>query len=443
MIKLARSASCIFSLKLMAYSVASLAIDGVNVGSHLSTGPNSSHFSLYAGTHNPAMAPLVVPADERFRFSYFPSISTSVEIGDVENFADDLDELIDLLDDPDSNTEPVDQVLDRFNTVLARMGEDGYIKNSTNIGLPLAPFYFRVGVVPGTFFVDINQGIQVSASVLDDTLSFNEPLQTFTTDTSIYLKSGIETKYTFGYGQHFEGLEKYMPMKGKLYAGAKLNIYQIELSKQITRLEDLDGEEVADVLEDEYDKNLNSNTGVGIDLGLTWDADWYRLGLRLDNINSPSFEYGDVGKNCESLQENTIERNSCEVSRSFIADGRLKGSEKHTKHALLRVDGLMQITDRWFVSSALDIAEYDDIVGYENQWFNLAMSYDPVSNYIPAARIGYQTNLTGTELSSYTFGVTFLKSLNLDFEMSPETAELDGDSAPRKFGFSLSVTESF
>ncbi|MFL0809992.1 MAG: conjugal transfer protein TraF [Agarilytica sp.] len=428
---------------MMFCSAVSFAVDGINPGPNLTTGPSSNHFSLYAASYNPAMAPLVVPADERFRFSYLPSISIGVEIGDVANFADDLDELIDLIETPESNTEPVNEVLDRFNAVLARMGQDGYIKNSANVGLPGAPFYFRSEGLQGTLFFDVNQGYQASVSVLDDTLSFNEPLQTFTTDTSIYLKSGIETKYTVGYGRQIDPVPSFIPLAGKLYAGAKLNFYQIELSKQVTRLEDLDGEEVSDVIKDEYDKNLNSSSNIGIDVGLLWDADWYQLGVRLDNINSPAFEYGDIGTNCDDLDENTIERNSCEVSRSFIADGRLKGSEKHTKHALLRVDGMLQVSDRWFVSSGLDLAEYDDIVGYENQWLNLAMSYESVSYYVPSARVGYQMNLAGTKLSSYTMGFTFFKTMSLDFEMSSESAEVDGNSAPRRFGFSLAFTEHF
>lgn len=424
-------------------SVQAFAVDGVNSGSSLTTGPSSSHFSMSSAMRNPAMAPLMVPEGERWRLNYLPSISLAVEIGDVENFADDLDELIDLIEDPSTNQDSADETLDRFNAVLVRMGEDGYIKQSVNLSVPITPAYFRSKSGASTFFMDLNIGAQASLQVIDQILRLDGQNQNFTTDTAIYFKSGIENKLSFGYGRQVLGSNKRLKGKGKLYAGVKLNLIQLELSKQVTRLEDLDGKEVSDVIKDEYDNNLKSNTGFGIDVGLVWDADWYRAGFRIDNINSPEFSYGDIGVNCQSRAENTIERSSCEFSQSLIAAGRLKSSEKHTKHALMRVDGLLKITDRWFVSSSLDLAEYDDIVGFKNQWLTLAMAYETSGKLIPAPRIGYQENLAGTGLSSYTFGLTFFKCISLDFEWGTESTTVDGDSMPRRFGFSLAFEESF
>ena len=67
-----------------------LAVDGVNPGASLTTGVVPSQYSLAAAARNPAMAPLIVPEDERWRISYLPSISASLEIGDVQNFSDDV-----------------------------------------------------------------------------------------------------------------------------------------------------------------------------------------------------------------------------------------------------------------------------------------------------------------------------------------------------------------
>lgn len=424
-------------------SVQVFAVDGVNPGSSMTSGPSSNHFSISSSIQNPAMAPLMVPEGERWRINYLPSISSSTELGDVENFADDLDELVDLIDDPSTNTDSAEATLDRFNDVLVRMGKNGYIKQSINVSIPIAPAYYHSNSQEGTYFLDLNYGAQISLQVIDQVLRLDEQNQSFTTDTSIYVKSGIENKLSFGYGRQVFASNKRLSKWGKFYAGVKLNLIQLELSKQVTRLEDLDGEEVSDVIRDEYDKNLKSNTDFGVDVGLVWDAEWYRAGFRIDNLISPEFSYGDVGVNCTSRAENTIERSSCELSQSLIADGRLKASEKHKKHALMRVDGLLKITDRWFVSSALDLAEYDDIVGFENQWFNLAMSYDSDSLWVPSARIGYQENLVGTGLSSYTFGFTFFKCLSLDFEWGTESITVDGDSAPRRFGFAIAFAESF
>ncbi|MFL0801913.1 MAG: conjugal transfer protein TraF [Agarilytica sp.] len=419
------------------------AIDGVNSGSSLTTGPSSNHFSMASAIHNPAMAPLVVPENERWRINYLPSISLAVEVGDVENFADDLDELVDLLEDPNADISDPSVTLDRFNDVLVRMGREGYLKQSVNISVPITPAYYHAKEANGTFFADLNIGAQASVQVIDSALSIDEQNLGYATDTSLYVKSGIENKLSFGYGREVLSDHKWVKGKAKLFAGVKLNIIQLELSKQITRLDDLDGQEVSDVLKDEYDKNLKSNTGIGIDVGVVWDADWYRVGLHIDNLNSPDFSYGDIGVNCDDLDVGTIERNSCEVTRTFVADGRIRSGEKHTKHAITRVDGLLHLTDRWGVTAALDLATYDDIVGFENQWLNLATTYTPKTSVIPAVRVGYQSNMAGTELAAYTFGFTFFKSVSLDFEWGTESVEVDGESVPRRLGASLAFEESF
>ncbi len=418
------------------------AVDGVNSGASMTTGAVPSHYSLAAAARNPAMAPLIVPEDERWRLSYLPSISASYEIGNVENFADDLEELIDIIDDP-SLVEDLESTRIRFNDVLVRMGQEGYIKNSVNVSIPVSPVYFDSGTLGGTIYMDVNYGAQVSLRVLDSPLTVNQTAQTLETDTSIYIKSGIETKISVGYGREVLEINDGFFGAGRLYAGAKVSLIELELSKQVTRIEDLNGEEVSDVIRDEYDNNLESNTNIGIDVGLLWDAGNYRVGLLLDNINSPSFDYGPVGENCEARTQGSVERSSCDYSEQLVADGRLDGRESHTKHALLRVNGLYKLSDRWHISGALDLAEYDDIVGDENQWFNVAMSYEAKSRYIPSPRIGYQSNLAGSEITSYTFGFTWLKCLSLDVEMSTDSVEIDGESAPRRAGLSLAFEESF
>jgi len=416
---------------------------GVNSGSSLTSGPSSSHFSIYAAANNPAMGSLMNPEDERWRISYLPSFAVNLELGDVDNFADDIDELIDIVEDPSSSGDSATEILNRFNDVLVRMGDQGYIKNSVSIHAPVAPLYYYSEDLQGTFFVDLSIEAQVGLRVLDAELSLDPVTQGFLTDTSLYLKSGIQKKLSLGYSREVFSDHHFIKDKGKLYAGATFSFVDMELSKQVTRIVDLDGAEVSDVLRDEYDNNLSSSTGFAIDVGLVWDAEWYRAGLTLENLNSPEFDYGDIGTNCNDRPENTIERNSCEVARSFIDQGRITATETHTQHALLRVDGLVKITDRWFVSGAMDMAEYDDFVGFENQWLNIATSYETEGMWVPSARLGYQKNLTGAELSSFTFGFTFFKSVSLDFEWSPDSVDVDGDSAPRRVGFALGFEEKF
>ncbi len=426
------------------FSAPALAVNGVNPGSSLTYGPTATEFSTFAGAYNPAMAPLMLSDDERLRINYFPSISYSAELGEVSNFSDELDELIDLLDDTSLNQDDVDETLDRFNGVLVQMGQDGYIKTSLNISIPITPLYYSSSSLNGTFYAEANVGAQISLGILDETLEPDVQGASvgLTTDTSIYLKTGIEKKLAIGYGT--EILEATLPFvgEGTLYVGTKVSFYNLELSKQITRLEDLDGEEVADVMQDEYDNNLESSTGIGIDLGAVWDTKRYRVGARLQNINEPSFDYGPLGINCETRGTIT-EINSCEAARLFIADGRLKQREKHVKNALLSLDFGLKVTDRLSVNGTYDTAAYNDIVGYSVQMLNLSMAYDTKGFLIPDFRVGYQANLTGTETSSYLAGITLFNVFTLDLEYGADSVEVDGDEFPRRIGFAIGFEESF
>ena len=409
---------------------------GVNSGSSLTHGPAANPFSLYSATYNPAMNSLIIDEEKSYRMNYFPGFALSLELGKVDNFADDLDELIDIIDDPDSTDEDPSDVLERFNTVLSEMGDEGYIKTNIRARAPFLPFYFKKDGI-GDFSLDFSLGAEISLSVLDDVLSYNDDIENFVTNTSIYVKSGIEQTLSLGYSRAIGNEDN------GLYFGSKLNLINLELSKQVTMLQDLDGREVDEVIENEYDRNLVSTSALGLDLGLIWTNHKYLVGLTLLNANSPSFDYGEVGNNCGDLDPGSAELNSCDITRYFIGRGDLKGAETHTKHARLRTDGSIFVTDNWVASGSVDLAAYDDIVGFENQWLHLSTSYESKTFWWPSLRAGYQKNLTGTELSSLTGGFTLLNCLTFDLEYGLESITVDGSSGPRRFGFAFGVEQKF
>lgn len=438
------SISCVLISGLSSVSLFSLAsTGGVNQGSSLTSGPSSNHYSLYSASRNPAMSSLMVDENERWRMNYFLGVSVNFEVGKVDNFADDLDELIDLIDDPSTNTDPVEEVLTRFNGVLEQMGEDGYLKTSTSVTPPLFPLFYRSDRFSGTFFAEFSMDTQIGLSLLDDELIYDDQNGSFATSTALYLKAGIENRLSFGYGTEISDLVS-KNLGGNLHVGVKVNYFDLELSKQVMPLQILDGQEVSDVLEDEYDKNLVSTTGIGIDIGAVYEAERYRMGLSINNLNSPSFSYGTVGVNCSEREENTISRSSCEASAYFIeTKGELKSREEHTKHAVATIDSTFFITKKWALSASADLAKYDDLVGMENQWMNVATSYTSSGYWMPAPRIGYQSNLAGDGLASMTFGFTLFKTLTMDFEYGLESVSVDGSSSPRRVGFAIGFEESF
>jgi len=411
----------------------------VNTGSAMTLGPSSSSFSLASAAFNPAMNALVIADGEQMRMSYFPTFGFNVEVGALDNFSDDLEELADIIDDPSiTNDEPSD-ILDRFNTVLKRAGDDGYVKFNGGVNAPMLPLYFYSETLQGTIGFDYSVNVQAGLSLLDAELSYNNQNNSFATASALYLKSGLEQTFAISYGK-----DVYSNRYGKLYAGGKIKYIHMELSKQVLPLIELAGEELDDLIEDEYDKNQLSSSDYGIDFGLVWDADYYRIGLTAENINSPEFEYGEIGVNCGDIAENTSSRSNCESAKYFTqTTGEISTREVHKKHALMRADALVKISEHWQFSTAIDLAKYDDIVGDDNQWLHTAFAYHADSYILPSVRIGYHKNLAGSKVSSITAGVSLFSIVSLDFEYGLESVEIDDSSAPRRAGFSLSIQEQF
>ena len=414
------------------------ATSGVNVGSSMTTGPVSNPYSLSAASNNAAMTSLVMRKGEKNRFS-FGAIGFNLEYGQVDGFIDDLEELTDILDDPGSTDDSSEEVIDRFNGVLETFGQEGYLKGNFHLNVPLLPFYIKLEQLGGSVGFDVSVAAQGGFSILDDPLEFNNQILSFSTATSIYLKAGTEITLSGSYSRPV-----YKNKHGTFFGGVKAKVIKMELSKQLIPLESIDSDEIEDLLVDKYDKNLVDTQEFAVDLGFVWDAPRYRIGLALENLNEPEFKYGEVGANCQDVQEATNERSTCEVAKYFTQqNGEIAANEVHTKHAMARVDGVVKLTERLQVSAAMDLAEYNDIIGDEHRWYHVAASYDPESAIIPSLRVGYQENTAGTKTSSINFGASLFGMVNLDVQWGLDTIENEGDEIPRTFGISLSVDERF
>ncbi|MFO1369331.1 MAG: conjugal transfer protein TraF [Marinagarivorans sp.] len=416
---------------------------GLASGPALTTGQTSDHHSVYAGALNPALGDLMVNDGEQFRLGFTPSLSTLTEIGQVDNFVDDLDDLIDLIDDPSLNKDPVQTVLDRFNSILVKMGDEGYVKNSAELHLPLMPLYWKMPLWDGTLMADISFNTQVLARVLDAPLSYDEQNKSFSTATAAYLKGATQTAFALGYSRGwFDGADQ-KRYGGQLYAGAKLSVYALDLSKQVFLLQKLDGKDIGDVIRDEYDNNSQSTTAPGLDVGVIWAADRYRLGATLYNLNQPSFDYGPVGENCQTRAENSIARANCEAAADFAqVRGDIKARETHKKTAYLGLDGTYYWQSNAWASAALDLTAYDDFVGTEQQWLTISAHYAPSTHWLPNVRSGLQKNLAGSQLTQLALGIEF-KGVSLDVSWALDSTRVDGSDLPRSFGFALAIAEQF
>lgn len=409
-------------------------------GSNTVTGNITNEQSIFVGTNNPAQVGLAIRESENFRFNFFPTFSAYTEVGAVDNFVDDLDELIDILDDPDNIDESVENVLDRFNRTLLKMGEEGYLATKVALSAPAFPFYVRAPMLDTVFSAEFSFNGAVGLRVLDDTLRFDEQNNKFATNTSAYVKSALESKVAFGGSKAFYNLAGGMD----IYAGVKLNLIRLELSKQVIALQQMNGESVEDVVEDAYDENLQSSTNASLDIGVTAVGERYRIGAALTDINEPSFDYGAVGVNCDQYEDASISRSNCDTATYFVeVAGDIVSRETYTRHALLTLDGLYQLSRGWFVSGELETAAYDDAIGQENQWLSLALAYESGRYLLPSVRVGYRENLAGSELSMVNLGFTFGGVVTLDMNYGLESAEVDGDTVPRALGIALAIQEKF
>jgi len=415
----------------------------VNSGAGMTLGSSSNRFSLQAAQNNPAMGSLLLSESKKLRLSYAPVLSANIEVGDLDNFSEDLDDLVDIIKDPGATSDTPDKVLQRFNTVLLDMGDAGYAKNNISINIPLFPMYYRYGSF-GVFGLGAKIGSQTALRVLDDPLSYDSQNKSFATASALYVKNGIETELSLSYSRALFKRVTFNSPKNTVSVGGKIKLINLRLSKELIPVQQLENANVKKIIFDKYDNNLEASTGVGLDLGVVWDSELFRIGLVLENINSPEFEYGKVGSNCTRFEENSQNRSSCESAAYFINNkGEIVGNETHTKVSMFRLDSLIKASQYWSLSMVLDLSEYNDIVGFDNRWINVAAAYDGGGNFLPSVRTGYQKNLTGSKTSSVKFGLTFFKVVALDLEYGLQSIEIDGRRAPRRLGFSLSLEESF
>lgn len=411
---------------------------GLNPGTSMTTGLSPSHHSIFAAHHNPASASFAIKDSEHWRIGYGPTLGVGVELGDASNFIDEIDDLIDILDDPSLSEDGVQETLDRFNRVLIEVGKDGYLQVNNGLSMPV---YWRPSAFGGTLFLEMGLNSQINSRILDSELTYDDQNESYATATSAYIKSGVEKRLALGYSKELFNRNKFEKYGGRLYGGIKLNLLSIELSKQVVRLQNLDGKDIEDVIEDEYENNLETTTNIGVDAGLLWVAERYQIGATITNINAPSFDYGAIGTDCETQPDASIQRNNCEAAFSFANEITLV--EQHKKHPVISVDATYFFNPDWFITSSAELAVYEDMVGSEHQWFHVASAYNPNSRWLPATRIGYHKNLAGSNLSSLSLGLTFFGVLTLDAEMAMDSVTVDGTSVPRRVGFSIGFQEQF
>ncbi|MCG8383645.1 MAG: conjugal transfer protein TraF [Gammaproteobacteria bacterium] len=401
--------------------------------------------SLYS-TLNPAANSLLLADDTHYRWGYLSNVGLSVELGEVDNLMEEIDELADELERDELTFDEANRIITKFDSLLKLMGEEGYISTHANAEVPLMPLLFKIKKLGGTFSFNAALDASSGAYVLDAPLTYNAIEEELETATSLYIKSGLSQALSLGYSRHLFDLESSQvpSLSGLVFGGARLTAYRMELSKQVVALDSLDDDDVGDAIADSYDENTKTTSNIGLDLGLIYRGKNIQAGATLYNLNEPEFDYGPVGISCSQYPDNSAKRRNCVAAQYFAASGEINSKETYTLSAQLTLDTAVQTEDRhWQLASSLDTNAVYDAVGNERQLFNLSASYFSNSHWLPSIRLGYSKNLAGSELSMLHGGLTLFGGTHIDFAYGLETVEIDGDKAPRSFGFSFGFERAF
>ncbi|MFT5719227.1 MAG: hypothetical protein ACI9T7_003440 [Oleiphilaceae bacterium] len=435
-------ASLLGSTMLVAPSAVLASYQAHAPGPLLTYGKTTHPSTILSISGNPANGHALLSEGESYRMGYFSSLGIDIELGKVDNFLDDVDELIDELDKEFTGINEANAVKEKFDELLPVMGEDAQVTIGLGVNLPFMPFAIKSDTLGGVLSFD------VKAQGLFDIRFLDAPIEiqtiggsaTVETDSSMYVKGGSILTGSIGYSR-----EVWRPTfveNSILYAGFQASVYQVSLNKQVLALSNIDDDDVSDAINDEFDENTVDTTQVGLDFGLLWSMQNGQVGLTFANINEPEFDYGDVGKNCSAITD-TIRQANCFVAQNRFSD-EIDLSETAVMNAQTTVEGALFSENRnWLISGAADLNSVYDLVGRESQYVSASASYFSGSYLIPSVRFGLSNNLAGSKLTSVGFGTTLFGVVNIDLSASLDTVEIDGTTVPRQFGFNIGFEEKF
>jgi len=400
-------------------------------GENLTYGEVANHQSLMAYTNNPATgASSLDNMDWNIGFGIVSSFGIGYEVGAVDNLTDNIDGLSDRLnaftDDNPPSIDDVNSIKADFDDFLLDAGENGYFQINTAVHVPLFPLVWSSReTLGGSLVFDANLAAQAQLRVLDRPIEYN-PLEQgsnqLQTNSAVYLKVGAVAEGSLGYSRPLFEFDS-----GTLYAGLKAKYYQVGLRKTLIGLSQMEDSEQA--VEDEVDKDSETQNAVGVDLGLLWVSQNYRLGATFKNVNSPSFDYDVIGNDCENIAPGPSQ-DSCFIARSFADE--IDMEESYVMDAQVSVEAsLYSDSKNWVLSFAADTSPVNDPVGNQIQWMTASAAYATPSFIIPGIRVGYRKNMAGSELSAVTAGFTLFKFLHIDAAYGLESIVIDEEEAPR------------
>ncbi|WP_044407939.1 conjugal transfer protein TraF [Thiomicrospira microaerophila] len=413
-----------------------------NAGSTLGYGDVGNTHTLFNGFQNPAS----LGGDTSKRL-WGLGLSAGIDISytgmsgiedRVENVQNELDDLSDrlatrvgALDQATVIANPT-QVANDLKTGLEEDLEgvvDGFFTDFSNLGMQLQTSFslplviqthnwggWMVGAsVTSGAAIKLNQsqGSDLNVDVVYAPTEANP--NNFTADATAQTNAALNitgyhlTEATLGYGMD---LDRWFTLgEGSLNAGFRVKMMQASFKHYAFGLDSIinnPDQDFSDEISDGIQEAITSSdtsTAFGVDFGLQYNAKNYMLGLTLENLNAPSFEYGAIGQDAANL----IASNHLPSEISLDPKARVEAA-------------LFSKNRRWTLAGFADLNKTTAITGLETQKAGISASYASNLWYAPDIRFGYTHEAAGNEFSRMHGGLTVgfvsldLALSSLDFE---------------------------
>ncbi len=409
------------------------------MGESLTYGETAHHQSLIEYTNNPAVgASSLGVMGWNMGFGGLTSFGLGLEVGPVDDLTNNVDALSEQLnafsDDAPPSIQQVTDIKKNFDQFLIDAGESGYFQLHSAASMPFFPIVWSsYNTLGGSLVLDASAAFQAKLRILDRPIVFN-PLEQganqLETNTAAYVKFGAIAEISVGYSRPL--LETSF---GVFFGGVRAKYYQAGLRKTLIGISQL--EDSTQTVEDELTRDADLQSGVGLDLGLMWTGENFRIGATFKNINSPTFKYDAIGLGCSSLDDGVL-KDSCFIAASFANEVDLEETYVMDAQVTLAAS-LYSVSRNWVMSVAADTSPVNDPVANQLQWLTTSAAYATRSWIIPGVRIGYRKNLAGSQLDAVTAGVTLFKTLHVDGAYGLEQIDIDGASAPRMLQVNIGV----
>ena len=437
-----------------------------NLNGPMSTlGKVSTRQTIHSATVNPASGEYVV--GKSWRWSYFSNIGLGYNIGEINKLENQIDVLSLELDRLENKVATINEfvtfaevmdVQNQFNDFLLNIGQQEILYMNVQSQIPFFPFAVRNKKLNGVLTFNAKLGAEAGAYFVDSPLEIVPPnpfvgetdfkLQT---DTVLDLSSALIETYSIAYSHD---LKKSLLKKNKyshlinrndrLMVGMQLNYYRATLSTQLVAIDqEYENEELSDMIDSEYDHNQVKSAAPGLDIGVLWISEDYKLGATWKNVNEPRFKSTNLAANCLNASNSKIIHN-CELAERLEATGQIDPSPEYVMENQISVEaGINSFDKQWVFSLGYDVNQIADLSKNPYQWMSISASYYSDNFWIPRARVGFRSNLVGSELDFANIGFTFLGGTHIDFSMSLDSTNVDNEKIPKAASLNIGFEKRF